>query len=239
MEHSKYIYNNYCKISERVQEKCSQIGRNPDEVLILSVSKTQSIEAISAAVKSGIKVFGENYAQELREKYQLLNELKIPQPRWHFIGHLQSNKVKYIAPFVEMIHSVDSLSLAEEISKHAKKKNRTIDILFQVNTSGEHSKSGASPDEAVEIIHQISEVPNLKLCGLMTIGSFSNDEKLYRAEFQMLRKIQDDVKTKLPQVNMKHLSMGMTNDFETAVEEGSTIIRIGTAIFGYRDYSRR
>lgn len=237
MEYSAYIKNNYLQIKERAAEACNKAGRMIEDVLILPVSKTHPIDAIISGIQSGLSCFGENYAQELRDKHQLLENLKIEQPKWHFIGHLQTNKVKYIAPFVEMIHSVDSLSLAKEISKQAEKNEREIDILFQVNTSGEFSKSGAAPEETIEIIHQISEIPNIKLCGLMTIGSFSDDERVYRSEFQTLRGINDEIKSRIPQLGMKHLSMGMTGDFETAIEEGATIIRIGTAIFGNRDYS--
>ncbi|MBI3260459.1 MAG: YggS family pyridoxal phosphate-dependent enzyme, partial [Ignavibacteriae bacterium] len=156
-------------------------------------------------------------------------------PEWHFIGHLQSNKVKLIAPFVTMIHSVDSLKLAREISKCATENNRKIQILIQVNTSGEESKSGCEPNEVINLATEITQLPSIELCGLMTIPSFTSTDEQLRSEFTMLRQIKDELQAKYPSIH--HLSMGMSGDFPLAISEGATMVRIGTAIFGERIYT--
>lgn len=204
------------------------------DITIVAVSKTHPIEAIINGINSGIEHFGENYAQEMKQKFFELNKLNIPSPKWHFIGHLQTNKVRYIAPFVYMIHSVDSVELAKEIQKQAEKNSRQIDVLIQVNTSGEKSKFGCNPNEAISLIEKIKDYENIRICGLMTIGSFSMDEEVIRREFRLLRKIFEQSKDKFPELPMVHLSMGMSHDYLIAIEEGATIIRIGTAIFGER-----
>lgn len=204
------------------------------DITIVAVSKTHPIEAIINGINAGIGHFGENYAQEMRQKFFELDKLNIPSPKWHFIGHLQTNKVKYIAPFVYMIHSVDSVELAEEIQKQAKKNSRKIDVLIQVNTSGEKSKFGCNPNEAIPLIEKIKNYENIQICGLMTIGSFSLDENIIRKEFRLLRQILEQLKDKFPELPLSHLSIGMSHDYLIAIEEGATIIRIGTAIFGER-----
>lgn len=230
------IKENYERIKSDVYETAIKCGRNYEEIIILAVSKTHPVELILQAKEAGIEHFGENYAQELKEKYEKINQMNAKQPKWHFIGHLQSNKVKYIAPFIYLIHSVDSLSLAQEISRQAEKHNRKIDILIQINTSNEPQKSGCKPEEALNLIGEIKKINNINICGLMTIGSFSDDMDLVRSEFVLLRKVFEDAKKAFPELNLKHLSMGMSNDYKIAIEEGSTIIRIGTAIFGERKY---
>jgi hypothetical protein len=182
-----------------------------------------------------LKYFGENYVTELREKYEQLNAIGVVVPEWHFIGHLQSNKVKYIAEFITMIHSVDSLKLAEEIDKRAQQHGRVIDVLIQINTSGEDSKSGIEPEDATELTEQILNLKNLKLKGLMTIGTFTDDESLQRQEFTLLRNTLNSVNEKLG-TDLNELSMGMTGDYPVAISEGATMVRIGTAIFGERHY---
>lgn len=227
------------EINIDIEELCSRIGRSIEDITVLAVSKTHPLEAVLCAVNAGFTYFGENYAQELKDKYSELRLKGMPQPCWHFIGHLQTNKVKFIAPFVELIHSVDSVGLAQEISKQAIKNNRTIDILLQVNSSGEDSKSGCEPEEMESLAEEVMKIPNINICGLMTIGSFSDDEAVSRKEFSLVRELRDKLQKKYPELNLKHLSMGMTHDYLIAIEEGATIVRIGTKIFGYRDYSKK
>lgn len=229
------VEKNYKQILENIDlvKKRFGIARN---IKVVAVSKTHPVEAIKYAIEAGIRDFGENYAQELKTKYELLKQISDVQPNWHFIGHLQTNKVKYIIPFVKLIHSVDSVHLANEINRQAEKHNRVVDVLVQVNTSGEESKFGCEPKEALPLIEQIGQLPKLRVIGLMTIGSFSTDENTIRKEFRLLRSIFEEAKQKFPELPLTELSMGMTNDYMIAVEEGATILRIGTAIFGERHY---
>lgn len=230
------IKNNFDRIKERVNNAAIKCGRNPDEITIVSVSKTHPVDTIKAGRKAGITVFGENYAQELKEKHDLL-EATEQSIKWHYIGHLQTNKVKYLIPFVNLIHSVDSIHLAEEISKQAIKYNRNVEILLQVNTSGEDSKSGCNPDDIYAFAIEAIKIPNLNITGLMTIGSFTENIIQIRKEFKMLRTIKEEMNNNYGLKQFINLSMGMTGDFEIAIEEGSTFIRVGTAIFGQRDYN--
>jgi len=229
------IEKNYKQILENIDLVKKRFGIARD-IKVVAVSKTHPVEAIKYAIEAGIRDFGENYAQELKTKYELLKQISDVQPNWHFIGHLQTNKVKYIIPFVKLIHSVDSFHLANEINRQAEKHNRVVDVLVQVNTSGEESKFGCEPEEALPLIDQIGQLPNLRVIGLMTIGSFSTDENTIRKEFRLLRSIFEEAKQKFPELPLTELSMGMTNDYMIAVEEGATILRIGTAIFGERHY---
>lgn len=230
------IKQNISLIKSNIEQVAKKFSRNAEKIKIIAVSKTQSIEAISAAFYAGATIFGENYVQELVEKQSQLSSQGI-FPEWHFIGHLQTNKVKYIAPFVSLIHSVDSEKLASEISRQAEKNNRTIDFLLQINTSGEISKFGCEPDEAITLAEKVSSLPNVKLKGLMTIGTFSDDEAIIRKEFRLLRSKLEEINYKLG-LNLNELSMGMSHDYEIAIEEGATMVRIGTAIFGERQYNR-
>lgn len=231
------LRNNWNKVMDGVRGAAAKCGRNPEEITVVAVSKTHPKEFIERGVEAGIEVFGENYAQELRDKHAEFGEFN-KKIRWHYIGHLQSNKVKYLAPFVEMIHSVDSLKLAKEISKQAKKHERVQDILLQVNTSGEDSKSGCPPGGIDELAEKALQVDSVNVRGLMTIGTFSDDEKIIRGEFSMLRKLRDDLAKKFGDSHFKDLSMGMTHDFPIAVDEGATYVRVGTAIFGPREYKK-
>lgn len=233
----KYIIDNFNQIRQRVQNKAEENYRNPGEILIVAVSKTFPPEAIKAANDLGIFIFGENYAQELREKLQFFAD-KPNRIEWHFIGHLQTNKVKYLMPYVQLIHSVDSAELAEEINKRAILHNKVQNILMQVNTSGEESKSGVEPEKAANLAKELLKLPNLNLIGLMTIGTFSDDERISRKEFSMLRNLKNELNKKLGIDNLCELSMGMSHDYEIAIEEGATIVRIGTAIFGNRNYNK-
>jgi hypothetical protein len=226
------IAENIFKIKQRVREACLRVGRNPDEVTIVAATKTVQVDRIKEAVNSGIIDIGENRVQELLEKRNSIDNV-----RWHFIGHLQTNKVKYIVDFIHLIHSVDSLKLALEIDKQARKINKVIDVLIEVNTSGEKTKYGAKPDEVVELVRQISESCDfVRIKGLMTVAAFLPNPEDVRPMFKLLRELRDEIaKFNFKNVEMKHLSMGMSNDFEVAVEEGATLVRIGTAIFGPRN----
>ncbi|MBL7997904.1 MAG: YggS family pyridoxal phosphate-dependent enzyme [Candidatus Kapabacteria bacterium] len=215
--------------------RCEQeIGRALGSTVIVAASKTQHINTIRSAFGSGITDFGENYVQELLQKVDSLRDIPI---RWHFIGHLQRNKVKYIAPFIAMIQSVDSFALAQEISKQAAKHNRIIEILLQVHTSGEETKSGIAPDSVVEVARQCLTLPNIRLCGLMTIHAPSDNGQDIRREFRVLSHLRAEVAEKLDAAHVTELSMGMSGDYQIAIEEGATIIRPGTALFGERIYT--
>lgn len=235
MEKFDEIRNNWLNVLDNVRTTAKKFRRDPDSIKIVAVSKSHPPELIELAIKAGINCFGENYVQELKDKYKYISDSGIQNPEWHFIGHLQSNKVKYIIPFVSLIHSVDSLNLAMEISKHAEKNNRNVDILLQVNTSGESSKFGCEPDDVSQLFDSVSQLKNLNILGLMTIGTFSDNEKIIRSEFKLLREIRDHI-NQSKGINLAHLSMGMSHDYLIAIEEGTTIVRIGTAIFGERLY---
>ncbi len=229
------LKDNYISVVNSI-EKLTKRANIQREIKIVAVSKTHTTEAILNAMECGIEHFGENYVQELKAKFEEIQQIGKQQPKWHFIGHLQTNKVKYIVPFISLIHSVDSVHLAEEIDKQSRKIERVTDILIQVNTSGERSKFGCSPESLFSIIASIQHFENIRICGLMTIGSFSSDEKIIREEFQLLRNLFEQSKEKFQHLPLKELSMGMTNDYLIAIEEGATIVRIGTAIFGERHY---
>lgn len=224
---------NYEEIQERIELYTNKCNRKKSEIEVVAVSKTHPPELLVSAVNAGVKIFGENYAQELRDKHETVCYLTKLRPDWHFIGHLQANKVKYLAPFISMIHSVDSTKLAHEISEYAQKYERHIDILLQVNTSGEESKSGCEPEDAEKLVEEIINISNINLCGLMTIGSFSDKEKVVRKEFSMLKELSLKLNDKFEN-KLKYLSMGMSGDYHWAIQEGSTHLRIGTAIFGHR-----
>jgi len=228
MEH---LAKNIEHMRARMHAACTRCGREPNGLSVVAVSKTQPIDAIVTVRNLGIRAFGENYVQELLLKHA---QDGLDDVSWHFIGHLQSNKVKYIAPFVRMIHSVDSASLAQEISRQAVKFHRTIDILFQVNTSGESSKSGVAPNDLFSLIRDCLSLPSIRLCGLMTIPAPVDDADDVRSEFRLLRELCDSVRTELSLPSFVELSMGMSDDYEVAIEEGATIIRPGTALFGSR-----
>lgn len=233
----KYIIDNFNQIRQRVRNKAEEEYRNPGEIRIVAVSKTFSSEVVKAANDLGIFIFGENYAQELRDKLQFFAD-KTNRIEWHFIGHLQSNKVKYLMPHIRLIHSVDSVELADEINKRAISHNKVQNILMQVNTSGEESKSGVEPEKAQNLAKELLQFPNLNLIGLMTIGTFSDDERISRKEFSMLRNLKTELNQTLGIDKLRELSMGMSHDFEIAIEEGATIVRIGTSIFGNRNYTK-
>ncbi len=216
-------------VRRRIGAACNRAGRKSDEITLVAVTKTVSSDLIREAVNSGVRDFGENYVQELLRKRESLADGDI---RWHFIGHLQSNKVRQLARWIHLVHSVDSLGLASEISKKAAAAGRTAEILIEVRSTGESTKFGVQPQDVQELARRISVLPNLKVSGLMTIGPFLPDPESSRPSFRLLRSIRDRLAA--DGLALTHLSMGMTNDFEIAVEEGATIVRIGTAIFGPR-----
>ncbi len=222
-------------VRKRIRDVCSRCGRNPDDVLLLGVSKAFGIDRIRDAIEAGLYDFGENYAQEFLEKHSQINDERV---RWHFIGHLQSNKVKYIAEHVHLIHSVDNQHLAEELQKRGEKTGRSLDILVEVHTTDEATKYGIPPGEAVDLVKRIARFNRVRVQGLMTMGPFSDNPDDSRPSFQQLTALKERiVREGIETVSMRHLSMGMSHDFEVAIEEGSTIVRIGTAIFGERTYS--
>ena len=223
------IAQNVENILQRVAFTCTKAGRKPEEVTLIGVAKTFTSEAVGELVHAGVLDVGENYVQELQEKHRALNDERI---RWHFIGHLQSNKVKNIAPWIHMIHAVDSVSLGEEISKRAEQSGRVIPILIEVNTTGEQSKFGAAPEAVMGLAKDLMRFPHINVTGLMTIGPFLPDPEQSRPAFRMLNELRQHLRQ--DGFTLPHLSMGMTNDFEVAIEEGATLVRVGTAIFGKR-----
>ena len=228
------VLENYRKVRGEIDEACQKAGRNPEDVLLLPVSKTKPIEMIRELYDAGIRDFGENYVQELRAKHEALPE----DIRWHMIGHLQRNKVKYIAPFVHLIHSVDTVELAQTIDKEAAKCGRKIPILVEVNAGGEESKFGLTVADTPAFLEKILPLEHIEVRGFMTSAPYVEDPETIRFVFQDLYKLSLDTSLKNNNNGLSNiLSMGMSNDFHVAVEEGATIVRIGTDIFGARDYS--
>mgnify|MGYP003370134817 CR=1 FL=1 len=229
------ITENYNIVRQKIDEACRRVGRDPKSVTLIAVSKTKPVSMIEELMPEGVVDFGENKPQELREKYEVLPK----NLRWHMIGHLQRNKVKYVVGKACMIHSLDSIRLAEAIQQEAAKQNLCIPVLIEVNVSGEESKGGITPQETENFVRQIAAFPNLKVSGLMTIAPFVENPEENRIHFRNLYKLFVDIKAQnIDNINMCCLSMGMTNDYEVAVEEGATHVRVGTGIFGERDYSR-
>lgn len=226
------ISENLKSIRTRIDRACNRAGRDPSSVTLVAVTKTFPADVMSIAVRAGLQDFGENYVQELLEKRALLTNEPI---RWHFIGHLQTNKVKYIADWITLIQAVDTLGLVKEIDKRAERARRVIDCLVEVNTTVESSKFGLVPGDVPEFVQSAKECAHIRIAGLMTIGPFLPDPEGSRPMFRRLRQLRDELGA-LGQTNvrMEHLSMGMTGDFEVAIEEGATIIRLGTALFGPR-----
>lgn len=227
------VKENLKYVEDKIVKACQRVGRNPNEVTLIAVSKTKPMSLIREAVEYGIIDFGENKVQELCSKTE---EIKTPL-NWHMIGHLQRNKVKYIIDKTSLIHSVDSYRLAEKISEEAAKKNIICPILIEVNVAGEESKYGVKPKEVLPFLLEISKLSNIIVKGLMTIAPFVDNPEENRIHFKELRNLYIDIKTKnIDNVNMSELSMGMTGDYEVAIEEGATYVRVGTGIFGQRNY---
>lgn len=229
------IKDNMQDVQAKIDAACAKAGRDPKEVTLIAVSKTKPIEMLREAYEAGARDFGENKVQELVDKIpQMPSDI-----RWHMIGHLQRNKVKYIVDKVYLIHSVDSYRLAEEISKEALKKNVEVNILVEVNVALEESKFGTTSEEALRLVEQIAALPGIHIQGLMTIAPFVENSEENREYFHKLRQLSVDIMRKnIDNVSMNVLSMGMTGDYQVAVEEGATYVRVGTGIFGERDYSK-
>lgn len=227
------IKDNIKNVENLIKKSCEKVGRDYNEVTLIAVSKTKPISDIKEAYEYGTRDFGENKVQELDEKYpELPNDVK-----WHLIGHLQRNKVKYIVDKVALIHSVDSVRLAEQINTEAEKKDVDVNILVQVNVSMEDTKFGLAENETIEIVKEISKFPRVHIKGLMTIAPFTECPEDNRIYFKALKKLSENIKElNIPNVEMTELSMGMTGDYEVAVEEGATLVRVGTGIFGNRIY---
>ena len=227
-ENLQTVKNNMLKAAERA-------GRNPEDITLIAVSKTKPVEMIREAYDLGIRDFGENKVQELVDKYDMLPG----DIRWHLIGHLQTNKVKYIVDKAYLIHSVDSVKLAKEISKEASKRSLTVNILIEVNVSGEESKFGVSPDKLLETTEEIAALPAINIKGLMTVAPYVVDSEQNREIFAQMMKFTVDIMQKnIDNVSMDFISMGMSGDYEVAIEEGATYIRVGTSIFGERNYNK-
>lgn len=227
------IKENILHVKKNMEDACRRAQRNADEVKLIAVSKTKPIEMLWEAYKAGCRDFGENKVQEILDKFDKMP----PDTRFHMIGHLQRNKVKYIVDKVALIHSVDSLRLAEEISKEAVKKNITVNILVEVNVAEEESKYGAKVEEAIPLVEEIAALPGIFVKGLMTIAPYVENPEENRQYFVTLRQLSVDIKNKnIDNVSMEILSMGMTGDYMVAVEEGASCIRVGTGIFGERNY---
>ena len=229
------IKENYRAVKENITSACDACGRKEEDVTLIAVSKTKPLEMLMEAYEAGARDFGENKVQELEEKIPNMPT----DVRWHMIGHLKRNKVKFIVGKVYLIHSVDSLRLAEEISKEAVKKGVTVKILIEVNVAEEESKFGTTTEETTALIESVSKLPGVIIEGLMTIAPFTENPEENRKYFQKLKQLSVDIKTKnIDNVNMNVLSMGMTGDYLVAVQEGATYVRVGTGIFGERDYSK-
>ncbi len=227
------IADNLATVKHRMAEAARKAGRDPQEVRLVAVSKTVPVERIAEAGEIGGCVFGENKVQEAQDKIKTLG---MESYHWHFIGHLQRNKVKYIPGLFELIHSVDNSELAEEIHRHSMMHELVTPVLIQVNVSGETSKSGVAPDDLEELLEMVVSLNGISVRGLMTIPPFDPDPEKSRKHFAALRRLRDRIqKLDIENSSMDELSMGMSNDFEVAIEEGATWVRVGTAIFGARD----
>ena len=227
------IKSNLIKVQENIKKACENAGRKYEDVKLIAVSKTKPVADLMEAYESGCRIFGENKVQELVDKYEVMPK----DIEWHMIGHLQRNKVKYIVDKAALIHSVDSLKLAEEISREALKKQVQVSILIEVNASGEDTKFGIRPDETEALVCKIAQLSGIFIKGLMTIAPYVDDPEKNRQYFEQLKQLSVDINQKnIDNVSMSILSMGMTGDYVVAIEEGATFVRVGTGIFGERQY---
>lgn len=231
------IKSNISNIEKKINDCCKVSDRNKKDVKLIAVTKTVDVDAVNEAIEYGITDVGENKPQELARKYEIIGD----RVKWHLIGSLQTNKVKYIIDKVHMIHSIDRLSLCDEIQKRANSIDKQINCLVQVNISKEESKHGILEEDTIDFIKTISNnYPNIKVKGLMTMAPSTEDENLIRSVFKGLRDLANKVDNeKINNVSMEDLSMGMSNDFGIAIEEGATLVRVGTSIFGQRNYNKK
>jgi pyridoxal phosphate enzyme (YggS family) len=225
------IRSNIDAIKQRIAAAAERAGRDPLSIKLMAVTKTVGPERILKAIEAGLTMLGENYVQEAKDKIAAIGD----HAQWHMIGHLQTNKAKYAVKLFDCVHSVDRLELAQELDKRAGQINRKLNVLIEVNVSGEESKSGTEKTQALELVRQVAFLPNLAVRGLMTMAPYSDNPENSRPYFKALRDLRDDINgVGIAGISMDELSMGMTDDFEMAIEEGATIIRIGRAIFGKR-----
>lgn len=227
------IKENLEQVKQNIANAAIKVGKKPEDIILVMATKTVDPERIREAVMAGGNIIGENKIQEALKKYEVLKD---EDAKWHFIGHLQTNKVKDVLKFADMIHSVDRLSLVEKLDQRLQHEGRSMDILIQVNTSYEESKYGVAPEDAISLVRQSARYDTLKIWGLMTIGLFTKDEVKIRKCFKLLNEINDKIiKEGIDKVQMKYLSMGMSGDYQIAIGEGANMVRIGTAIFGARN----
>ena len=225
------IKNNLEIINEKIKKAALKANRNPEEIKLVAVTKTATIEQIKEAINGGVKIIGENKVQEAKEKYQILTA----NIEWHLVGHLQTNKAKYALKIFDCIHSVDSIKLAKEIDKRSMQFGKKTNVLVEVNVSGEETKYGIKPEEVESFLKEMSEFSGIRTRGLMTIAPIVEDKEEVRSYFRKLREISKEIKSKnIKNVKMEYLSMGMTEDFEVAIEEGANMVRIGRGIFGFQ-----
>ena len=228
------ISDNLRLVEANIAAACKRAGRKREEVKLIAVSKTHPVEAIKEAMRCGIRSFGENKVQELKDKIEKLDD----SLDWHLIGHLQTNKVKYVVGKVSLIHSLESIRLAEALEKEAVKRGVIVDVLVEVNIAGEDTKFGVLPENVEDFIREVAKFEHIRVKGLMTVAPIAQKSEENRKYFKNLNKIMVDLNSKnIHNVSMNVLSMGMTGDYETAIEEGATLVRVGTGIFGHRDYS--
>jgi len=228
-----YVQENLVEIKKNIEDACERSGRKSDDVTLVAVTKTVEADVMNASIDFGVQIVGENRVQEIRRKFDDVKE----GVSWHQIGHLQTNKVKYIVDKVDMIHSVDSIRLAKEISDRASKHQRVIDILIQVNVASETQKFGIGETELSNLIEEMSKMPSIQVKGLMLIAPFADDPETVRPIFRRMKEIFDSAKNiNYNNVEMKYLSMGMSGDYVIAIEEGANMVRIGSGIFGVRTY---
>jgi pyridoxal phosphate enzyme (YggS family) len=225
-------------VRARIAAAAARAGRDPAGVELLGASKEMPPERLRLAVAAGLRHLGENRVQEARGKVEALADLE-PRPTWHMIGHLQSNKARHAVRLFEWVHSVDSVALAGELDRRRDGVGRPLQVLVEVNTTGEDSKYGVTPEACLDVLAEVAGFANLRLRGLMTLGRWSPDPDEARASFRLLRELRDRARERYPELSLDHLSMGMSGDFEVAVEEGATWVRVGTAIFGPRPPHRR
>ena len=227
------LTENVIEVEKNIQDACDRAGRSREEVRLIAVSKTKPVSDIEEVLTTGILDYGENKVQELSDKYDVLPK----NTRWHMIGHLQRNQVKYLIGKTVLIHSVDSLRLAEQIEHEAAKADTIMNVLIEVNVAGEESKFGTTCNEAIELVRAVAALKHVKIKGLMTIAPFTDNPEDNRIYFKKLKQLSVDIKSKnIDNVDMDELSMGMTGDYEVAIEEGATMVRVGTGIFGERNY---
>ena len=228
------IQENIKLVEENIKKACEKVGRDVNEVTLIAVSKTKPYTAIEEALPTGVKDYGENKVQELCDKYEILPK----DIKWHMIGHLQRNKVKYLVGKASLIHSVDSIRLAEQIEKEYAKADEIANILIEVNMAQEESKFGITSEETEQLVREIAKFPHIRIKGLMTIAPYTDNPESNRVYFRNMKKLSVDIENKnIDNVSMNVLSMGMTGDYQVAVEEGATMVRVGTGIFGERNYN--